>query len=346
MTSYEIVKNIDKLIASLENIDFINEMIRNVSQLYPEVREHIYKVFIVDQPETQQNLAANTVEHLKRIGSEIKFVSAGSVFVEIFNLKKDLQENKESIKLLSSFIEDTLIDLDKLYSDYEHFIQDQTTKSTLSVMDSTLSLNESLQNLKKTALSIKTLISNEFDYNTKSGTLSLFFLSSVSYNETINKLTALESIYNEFCRLLNVSTSEHPIELLKLDIGSLWLKIFGESKIITLITSLIESGLSYLHRNFTREGKILSIPKKVEIVEDMLQLSTKLKELGIDSKVLNDNIAQSTIIISQELNKLLINEPVVDVNEKRFSIVENVQEKLLTEKKRFLLETKNEEGNG
>jgi hypothetical protein len=71
----------------------------------------------------------------------------------------------------------------------------------------------------------------------------------------------------------------------------------------------------------------------------MLNLSTKLKENGIDTTVLNDNISQSTIIISKHLNILLTGELTVDINGKKYTANKELNEKLLQESKRLLLET-------
>jgi hypothetical protein len=68
-----------------------------------------------------------------------------------------------------------------------------------------------------------------------------------------------------------------------MEVGSLWLKIFGESKVIALLTRLIETGAGYLYRRFTTEGKIASIPRQVESVEAILRLTETLQEMGIDT---------------------------------------------------------------
>src|SRR6266478_6015777 len=96
--------------------------------------------------------------------------------------------------------------------------------------------------------------------------------------------------------------------------------MFGESKVIGLLTSLIQSGASYMHRNFTNEGKIEAIPKKVSAVEEVLKLTEKLSANGIDTKAIQENIQKSAVIISQELNTLLAREPNVTINGESYSV--------------------------
>ena len=146
--------------------------------------------------------------------------------------------------------------------------------------------------------------------------LLIIFPTTPSVKAIIQKLSALEELYSELCRLLNVSVSEYPLELIKLEAGSIWLKIFGESRVISMITKFLESAVTYLYRNYTVEGKITAIPQNVETINSLLQLSKNLEQSGIDNGVLNDNIKQSSIIIGQQLNALLAGEPQVNINGK------------------------------
>jgi len=108
--------------------------------------------------------------------------------------------------------------------------------------------------------------------------LSIVLSSSMTLSQFILKLKALESIYQELCMLSGISIAEFPIQILKIESGSLWAKVFGHSKIIALMTNLIESGTSFVYRNYTTEGKLNSIPRKVETIESVLKLSIQLKE--------------------------------------------------------------------
>lgn len=162
--------------------------------------------------------------------------------------------------------------------------------------------------------------------------LSISFSWTRDYQQLIAKLISISNLYSEVCTLLNISTSEYPMKVIRAEYGSLWLRLFGESKVITLLTTMIESGVSYLHRTFTNEGKVEAIPKKVSAVEEILQLSVKLEEAGIDTVAMKENIQKSAVIISRELNTLLLREPNVTINGKTYSVSQEGDDKFLKEK--------------
>ncbi|WP_350604199.1 hypothetical protein [Pseudoalteromonas sp. SMN1298-MNA-CIBAN-0114] len=159
--------------------------------------------------------------------------------------------------------------------------------------------------------------------------LSIVLSSTFTLSEFILKLQSIEKIYNELCMLSNVSSDDFPIEILKIESGSLWAKVFGDSKVIALMTSLIESGVSFVYRNYTVEGKISSIPKKVETIESILKLKSKLKKEGVDVTELTEHLNKSSIIIAKELNKLISGQAEVIINEKKLSIGDEMQKNLI-----------------
>ncbi len=173
--------------------------------------------------------------------------------------------------------------------------------------------------------------------------LSITFPSIPTLNNLIRKLSALEGLYNELCRLLDVSTSEYPLEIVKIEVGSLWLKLFGESRVISLMTKFAESSVSYLYRNFTNEGKIMAIPQNVEVINSLLQLSENLEQSGIDNSVLKENIQHSAIILGQQLNQLLSGEPAVNVNGRNYSIAEEWEKRFLKDSRTLAIGSGNDE---
>ncbi len=139
------------------------------------------------------------------------------------------------------------------------------------------------------------------------GNLAVEFTIDIdlSFENVLLKLQSIFNLYTNICNLLKISTSHYPLTIQHLKTGSLWVKFFGESTVISLCTKLIESAISYLHRNHTIEGKINAIPKKLEALEACLEFSKKLEEAGFDTTSLNTNLNDSALVISTELNKLL-----------------------------------------
>jgi len=159
-----------------------------------------------------------------------------------------------------------------------------------------------------------------------------------SYKDVLAKLTAVNELYSELCSMAGVSPAEHPLQVIKIESGSLWLKLFGESRVIGLLIKLIESGASFIYRNFTAEGKVQSIPRQVEAVEAVLRLSENLEKAGVDVTQVKDNLQTSAAIISGQLNNLLRGVKSVNVNEETFSVGKALEERFLKEGRALLLE--------
>ena len=130
---------------------------------------------------------------------------------------------------------------------------------------------------------------------------------------------SLENIYLELCMLLKISPNDPPLKISRVEAGSLWIKVFGESKVIVLMTSAIEAAAAYVYRNYTDEGRktvqAAAIPKDVETLRSILNLVPTLKELDVYSPAMKENIEKSSVMISKSLNQLLANEPSISVNQ-------------------------------
>ena len=65
--------------------------------------------------------------------------------------------------------------------------------------------------------------------------LSLYLVAEYTFDEFIMKLDAINSIYIQLAQIMNVSVTEHPIQVRKVEAGSIWLDILGYPKIIELM---------------------------------------------------------------------------------------------------------------
>jgi hypothetical protein len=147
--------------------------------------------------------------------------------------------------------------------------------------------------------------------------LSVLLSAKVDFTTLVNKLISLDTLYKELCFLINVSPAEHPLNISKVESGSLWIKVFGESRVISLLTSLLESWIQFVYRNYTREGKIF---RNIQLIESILDLDTKIKKGGYNNSVLKAEIQKSSVIAAQKLNTLLEGEPEVTLNGQLYSL--------------------------
>jgi hypothetical protein len=150
-------------------------------------------------------------------------------------------------------------------------------------------------------------------------TLTLWLPGHFELGDFARRLLALNELYSEICMLLSVSLNEHPIRISKIESGSLWVKAFGESRVIGLMISFFKASASWGYRNYTTEGKISVIPQKVEAIDELLGLTGRLDAAGIDTSQMNEHIRKSALVITKELSVLLDKQSSVTINDETFS---------------------------
>jgi chaperonin cofactor prefoldin len=227
----------------------------------------------------------------------------------------------------------------KLEEAYENFIINYSYEATVQLISSAITFLNFIEAIDKTTNAISQSLQKSYDYDADDTlkSLSLVLDSDYTFQEFVNKLDAIQSLYSEICFLFNVSEIDFPLRIAKVESGSLWVKLFGESKVIEFILSLIKDGKDYGYRNKTTEGKIESVQQKFKAVEAALEIRKKMQEAGINVDDLDESIKKSSIIIVENLNKILASEGKIILNGELIEPVDKTQ-KLLKGGDKYLLE--------
>ncbi len=150
--------------------------------------------------------------------------------------------------------------------------------------------------------------------------LSLSLPESDDYSALVLRLIALGRLYSDICRLLGVSEESAPLKVIKVESGSLWVKVFGESRVLSLVAKFVESSAGFIYRKYTLEGKISMVPQNVDAVDKLIGLRKSLCDSGIDMGGMDQEIAAASIAIAKNLNQLLKEQASIKINGKTFSM--------------------------
>ncbi len=167
---------------------------------------------------------------------------------------------------------------------------------------------------------------------------SLALYQPTSYADLVEKLIAFGTIYDELCQLLSVSQVDFPLRIVRIESGSLWIKVFGETRVIQLVTSIVESSIGFLHRKFTDEGKIASIPRKIESLNAVIQLTEKLAAMGVNTNDVEENLRKSAVSISQSLACLLEGQARISLNQSTMSVGDRIEPLMISQRETLLLQ--------
>ncbi len=151
--------------------------------------------------------------------------------------------------------------------------------------------------------------------------LSLMFETTSAFSGIIRKLSALETSYQEICRVTDVSTQEHPLTVVKLEAASLWACVEGEKGAIEVLTSLIESFALFWYHRFTSEDRAVDCSDRVSATQTLVSLADLLERAGIMNVSVDAvEIRDAALVLRKTLLELLENEPMIRVNDKPYSV--------------------------
>ena len=102
--------------------------------------------------------------------------------------------------------------------------------------------------------------------------------------------------------------------------------------------SVIEKAAHYFYRNYTDEGKLSTIPKKIETIDSVLHLSDELKKRDIPTEQLDEHLKKASIKIGNQLEKLLSGEEQIELNGEVIALTPSSQQKLIAKKQIKLIE--------
>lgn len=347
MLTYEINRLLLSFLNTAVGQQYLGEVLVELSGFYQVVSDSVASTTrIINRDENADTIYKETRNFdgtINSIMQKIKEIQSRKVFNEINKLEIACDDYSSSASNDISLLE--LKSRLKIFSsEYDEYLNgisfEDKRLALLSLIKSAslllLSLNTTIDTFK-TIISLLSKASTPTKTGELSGKLSILIESEMDLERFLNKLNAINVIYVELCTLVGVSYNQYPIAISKIESGSLWAEILGYPKVIALLESIIENSISYMYRTFTREGKIASIPRKVEIIESILDLRKKLKAVGIDTTELDSHLQKASVIIAQEANQLLVGEPKVVINEKYFTIGAELEKKYLEAGRTLLL---------
>ncbi len=348
MISRKLMPHLERLLKTLEGegVQAVLEALTSFEEAHDSVNAMFPDFLGTSDNATIMRTHNESGESIERLNETLRDISPVEIIV-------GLNSSKEAVALFLSEAPEISAGLDgfgrlieKFLASYEAYLKTYSAADTITMLYLALALRYQLLGTVSLLGSVRSSLRNEdalgaarakeFDEESR---FSLLLDSDLDLTAFALKLQSLIRLYEELALLLNVSTKEHSIKIIKVESGSLWADVLGYPKIIDLMVRLTESTANWMYRKYTEEGKICTIPKKVEAVDSILELSRNLAAAGLDTSELDETVKKSAIVLSQQLNTLLAGEPRVEVNLKPLSVGKELEDKLLEDRKRLLLGT-------
>ena len=171
-------------------------------------------------------------------------------------------------------------------------------------------------------------INEQLSLGNKEG-LEISLLNNRFEKETYLKVTdPIYLIYEKICEIGNVNLKEEPLQIVRMETGSFFIKFIGNKSILKLISSVLESIHKILIRNCTREGQKQNLVESTELFKEQFDIVKEMVELGMDVEEHKEIAKETLVLLMKQSNILLSSSPDVRINKKVLSKSEDIKKAL------------------
>ena len=318
MHSFELHRNIERFFSELDSIRPFTAGVAVLARYMDALNQHLSD--IAEGGEKLNQGAGQIHALLAHAHRTTAGINHRQFFKALEYFQRSLPTLQPSSSAQSELISQLNARIEEFAELYDTFLSGQSGKNALPVLLTARQLQTNLQTFFDSLQLVEESLASADIPNMDEDELVLWLPSNFDLIDFTRRLDALHSIYSELCMLLSIPEGSHPLRISKIESGSLWAKVFGETRVIGMIAAFIEQTASWMYRTYTQEGKIASIPRKVETVDALLGLSKRLKESGIDTASMEAHIEKSAVSLSKDLAALLEGQSSVTVNKTTISV--------------------------
>jgi hypothetical protein len=313
----------DLITEALEMLDGQNafyDAISAVNSSYSSLEEN---VIAIGSGQNGSGYAAQLHAGAASLSSRINHIPPRRFYSALEGVHKSVHDLQDQLPKRSTYLDSLLAEIDHFADEYDEYLSKPNATNATSLILVSAEIKRCLEDFRGALDLFDSLLDDLPAEDQVDGSLSIVLPYTVEVTDFIAKLTAIQSIYSELCQLLDISETDSPLEIGKIESGSLWAKVLGSSVALTLVTQFIQSSAGYLYHNYTVEGQISSVPGKVESLDKVVDLRQKLKAAGIKTKDIDEQLAKSAHTIAKDLNTLLENQPSIILNGHQIPVTES-----------------------
>ncbi|OQW94879.1 MAG: hypothetical protein BWK79_04490 [Beggiatoa sp. IS2] len=312
---HSLVKEIDELLRYLEEDDWLMQTLHEIiysdtetPKQYLEVEMFVKRILNCDslffsKHTKLKEVADEVYKNLAAVRKKLKNISAKKLFLKLAQFEGHLRTIIEYAGKNTSTIRKILTDVSCFSSDYETYLEMQTDVTTIRVFKAAVDLESSIKFLRILTLIHVGLKENRF-LEESSNTLSFLVPPDIKFEQLVERIVTLESIYSELCQLLNITLSECPVRVVNyVEGGKLRLKVIGNNSIIELMTFLIESDEPLVKK--VEALSEISLLRRVENSKKVLHLTSKQENTTADALKNKVDIQKTSASIIEKLNVLV-----------------------------------------
>lgn len=314
MISYRLAQIIDEIVPYYSDENYVIERLKQLSGIYYQLSPDLLNLLTnLNTP----NVVIDKCRNLSgKVSNEVRDFKDNTTTSEFFNLLRDLieytQQHVDQVSPSSINIKQYLEDVNTAYNNY---IDSQTSRLALSLVLQSHRAYSAISTFRDTLLSVQnSLISEPPPTTEDQEVLTLYFSHASDFELLSRKLNSLLDAYKELCEVCGVSYNDHPLQIIKIETGSVFIKIAGAILPLKLLEKFILKTAEILYRRFVREGRIEAESEyRKELIEE-INLRNALNEAGINTEEIDGRIHSAARKHTENLLTLMYGEPSVEIN--------------------------------
>lgn len=349
MTTKALLSWIDSFDSTLTENQYLWDAIRQMAAIQVEISKKLEVALPLGGSPAGTQEAMNVVREKLRVAMrDLRTLSVFRIFNQVTATIAALERLETSpIGAPTKHLERLRKLLGEYGAAHEGFITLQDLPATWSLLSTAQRVAAAIGSWLDFAAFAKGSLGLNPDPSTVEGErLEIYLSGQAEFRQFLQKATALEEIYSEICVLINVSAAQEPLRIVKVESGSVWAWLKGNPKASALIAALLGSAARFIYRNHTDEGRLSTIPDKVEKIQAVLQLSDELRRRGISTEGLDAQISKASVKIGAQLERLLEGEEQIEINGEIHPLTPNQQQKLIAAKQVKLIAERSPDESG
>ena len=313
MLSFELVNYYEYCMEQLHRLDETLKPLRDFASSYEELLESVGMVIFGSGYHSEAAVASalpasKTFNYVKKFNEVFsRLISSFSLlnFLTIWSeVKNNLANYQEENEIPDTFISEYM---DKIESIMQ-LLQAYYNNNTIPMRNNLSDMIVSFYSLEKYIFShyeqvLSALASNkQQDDSTAPQENQLITIqlltAQLNVDEFSGTLAAINNIYECISRYSD--TGIH-LEIIKIESGSLFAKLFGDENIMSVMGNLLNRFIDWFFRKYTTEGKLARLSDTQNAVKETFAFTQLLKDNGYNVEDVEKDLAETTGLIAKDL---------------------------------------------
>ncbi|AVP66022.1 hypothetical protein C3B64_17950 [Clostridium botulinum] len=349
MTSYDLLDFYEKVLNKIEELNVYTKELSNLINNVNKERDILLNVAYTNNVERD---ASSNIKINNQKNTIINLVRKFSMDFDVLdNHSKLIQIREELNNIMSNFpvllegekckITDLLDNYSRVTSMIIEYLKTRGDNIIVELLNNALITVNKYDKFVESYKSIKNFIlktENKLDGKEDEEILQLqFYDEHIDPEYFIKNIQSICDSYEIICQVFNISLNDNELKVLKIESGSLFLKIIGNASVIAAFGFFMKELTKLIFNKFTFEGKIMRHRQLLDLIKENVEVTEKYKELGMNIEF-DEDIVKYHYQLIKSMSTLIGQTTKVKINEEELVLEDHLKQKYLTESKVLLIE--------